>query len=234
MDDRGTPYHLFQSVAVRAHSAGPRDDMVLSVSAPLILGSASPRRRDILASLGIPFRILHGAIDERAAPSEDPRTYVERIVLEKLTAVSPAVTVPSSVSGLLVADTIVVLDSEILGKPTDVAHAEALLTRIVGRTHTVMTRYAIAVSPELGNPAAVRTVESLVTMRAASPDEVRGYAATGEGLDKAGAYAAQGIGAFLISRIQGSFTNVVGLPACEVVEDLRALGLLPEFPLPRE
>jgi len=207
--------------------------MVLSLTTPLILGSASPRRRDILASLGIPFRVLHASIDERAALSEDPRAYVERIVLEKLAAVSGAVEEPSRFSGLLVADTIVVLDSEILGKPTDVAHAEALLARIVGRAHNVLTRYAVSVSPHLGKQATARTVESRVTMRAAGPEEIRDYAATGEGLDKAGAYAAQGIGAFLISRVDGSFTNVVGLPACEVVEDLRGLGLLTRFPLPK-
>jgi septum formation protein len=178
--------------------------------------------------------VFHGAIDERATRSEAPGTYVERIVLEKMAAVSSAVPDPSRASGLLAADTIVVLDDEILGKPTDVAHAEELLARIVGRTHTVMTRYAISVSPDLGTAAMVRTVESRVTMRAATPEEIRDYAATGEGLDKAGAYAAQGIGAFLISRIEGSFTNVVGLPACEVVQDLRALGLLARFPLPRE
>jgi septum formation protein len=206
--------------------------MVLSLSAPLILGSASPRRRDILASLGIPFCVLQAAIDERAAPSEDPRAYVDRIVLEKLAAVSGSVQDAARFSGLLVADTIVVIEGEILGKPTDSEHAEALLTRIVGRTHAVMTRYAVSLSPQLGTPALERTVETRVTMRAASADEVRSYVATGEGLDKAGAYAAQGIGAFLISRIDGSFTNVVGLPACEVVEDLRVLGLLTRFPLP--
>jgi septum formation protein len=139
---------------------------------------------------------------------------------------------PARFSSLLVADTIVVLDDEILGKPTDVSHAEALLTRIVGRAHTVITRYAISVTPDLEKPRVARSVESRVTMRAASPVEVRDYAATGEGLDKAGAYAAQGIGAFLVARIDGSFTNVVGLPACEVVEDLLALGLLTRFPLP--
>lgn len=231
--DRNTPYHLFlfQSVAVRAHPAGPRDDMEPS-SAPLILGSASPRRRDILASLGIPFTVLHAGIDEQAAASEEPASYVERIVLEKLAAVSRGVREPERFSGLLVADTIVVLDGEILGKPTDVAHAEKLLTKIVGRTHTVVTRYAVSASPHLGEPRVARSVESRVTMRAASEEEVRAYAATGEGLDKAGAYAAQGIGTFLVSRIEGSFTNVVGLPTCEVVQDLVALGLLARFPLP--
>lgn len=206
--------------------------MILSASTPLILGSASPRRRDILASLGIPFRVLHGAVDESANAAEDPERYVERVVLDKLTAVSDAVSEPESFAGLLVADTIVVLGREILGKPTNVAHAEALLSRIAGRAHRVLTRYAVSASPHLATPARARTVESVVTMRAASKAEIQGYAATGEGLDKAGAYAAQGIGAFLIVRIEGSFTNVVGLPACELVEDLLALRLLARFPIP--
>lgn len=205
---------------------------MISTSAPLILGSASPRRRDILASLRIPFHVLHGSVDESAVPGEDPERYVERVVLDKLAAVSGALRDPERFAGVLVADTIVVLDGEILGKPADVAHAEALLSRIVGRAHRVLTRYAVSRSPHLSTPALARTVQSQVTMRAASGEEIRGYAATGEGLDKAGAYAAQGIGAFLVARIDGSFTNVVGLPACELVEDLLALGLLPRFPIP--
>lgn len=207
--------------------------MALSTSAPLALGSASPRRHDIVASLGIPFEVVRGNIDESPAASETPERYLERIVLEKLADV--AARIPATerrYSGLLVADTIVVLDEEILGKPTDRAHAAELVARLVGRSHRVMTRYAIAVSPRLAEAVAARTVMSTVTMRAASPIEVRAYAETGEGLDKAGAYAAQGIGTFLISKIEGSFANVVGLPACEVVEDLLATGLLDEFPLP--
>jgi septum formation protein len=94
----------------------------------------------------------------------------------------------------------------------------------------VYTRYAIARSPDLATLAVARTVESRVTMRAASAEELGRYAATGEGLDKAGAYAVQGIGAFLVERIDGSYSNVVGLPACEVVVDLLRVGLLEQFP----
>src|SRR4030095_14780036 len=98
-----------------------------------------------------------------------------------------------------------------------------------GRTHVVKTRYAIARAAQ-ALPALERTVETRVSMRRASPQELRRYAAGGEGADKAGAYAAQGIGAFLIERISGSYTNVIGLPACEVVLDLCQAGLLAEFP----
>ncbi len=111
------------------------------------------------------------------------------------------------------------------------ADAERLLAKLVGRGHTVYTRYAISKYSELGIAAVTRTVESRVTMRAAAPAELARYAATGEGLDKAGAYAVQGIGAFLVERIDGSYSNVVGLPACEVVVDLLRVGLLREFPV---
>jgi nucleoside triphosphate pyrophosphatase len=206
--------------------------MPLSASAPLVLGSASPRRHDILASLEIPFQVVSGAIDERAKPGEEPHEYLDRIVSAKLADVAGRILESARVfSGLVVADTIVVRDGQILGKPSDRSNAAELVSRLVGRAHTVMTRYAIGVPPAVGRAAVARTVESIVTMRRASPAEVRAYADTGEGLDKAGAYAAQGIGAFLISRIDGSFANVVGLPACELVEDLLALGLLSEFPL---
>ena len=133
-------------------------------------------------------------------------------------------------AALLVADTIVVLEQDILGKPTDVADAVQLLKRLTGHEHVVYTRYAISRGPEFFKAICQRTVLSRVTLRVASESEIERYAATGEGLDKAGAYAAQGIGSFLIERIEGSYINVVGLPLCEVVLDLRNLGLLGEFP----
>jgi septum formation protein len=151
-----------------------------------------------------------------------------RIVRDKLRDVVRRLDRP--VPGVLVADTIVVVDEDILGKPGSGAEAEELISRLVGRTHIVLTRYALSVGPRIEQPCAERTVETRVTMRAASKREITAYAKTGEGLDKAGAYAAQGIGAFLIRGIEGSFSNVVGLPACEVVEDLVSAGLLDEYP----
>jgi septum formation protein len=124
----------------------------------------------------------------------------------------------------------VVIDGDILGKPEGASGAVRLLERIVGRTHTVYTRYALSLASAPAVAAAARTVATDVTLRPASTDELARYAASGEGLDKAGAYAAQGLGAFLIERIVGSYSNVVGLPACEVVLDLRELGLLGPFP----
>lgn len=204
--------------------------MASTAAAPLVLGSGSPRRREILTGLGVPLRVVTADVDETRRCDEEPDAYVERVTGDKLTAVARRVA-GDGAPGILVADTIVVVDGDVLGKPRDVDDAERLLRRIVGRTHVVMTRHAISVDPDLGLARIARTVATRVTMRAASPGEVRRYAETGEGLDKAGAYAAQGIGTFLIERIEGSFSNVVGLAACEVVQDLVAAGLLREFPL---
>lgn len=197
---------------------------MISAERPLLLGSASPRRRELCAGLGLPIRVAPADVCEDLRAGESPSAYLERVVADKLLAVAERAEPPFA--AILVADTIVVLHDEILGKPSDAADAERLLSRIVGRTHVVLTRYAIK-GPEA---ELARTVESRVSMRAASSDEVARYARTGEGLDKAGAYAAQGIGAFLVERIEGSYTNVIGLPVCEVVLDLRAAGLLGDFP----
>jgi|SRR5450755_2704402 septum formation protein len=201
---------------------------MISAETPLVLGSASPRRKDILRGLGLSIRVAPADIHEQVVAGEAPLAYVARIVQEKLAAVAERVQEPFS--GLLVADTIVVIDGDVLGKPVDVADAERLLTRIAGRSHTVYTRYALSLpdAPEIARAA--RTVATEVNLRAASREELTRYAASGEGLDKAGAYAAQGLGAFLIERIVGSYSNVVGLPACEVILDLRALGLIEHFP----
>jgi septum formation protein len=201
----------------------------ISKDTPLILGSASPRRREILAGLGLPLRVLPGEVDEGIRNGERPKQYLERIVAQKLATVA-ARAKTERYAALLVADTIVVVDDEVLNKPVDLRDAERLVARLVGRTHTVFTRYAIGRASEPTLAIAERSVESRVSMRPASAAEIARYARTGEGSDKAGAYAAQGIGAFLIERIEGSYTNVVGLPACEVVLDLCQSGLLTEFP----
>ncbi|HTQ05775.1 MAG TPA: Maf family protein [Polyangiaceae bacterium] len=194
---------------------------------PLILGSASPRRREILAGLGVAIVVLPADIDESVGPGEAAAAYLERIVGGKLRAVARRLGAQPA-RALLVADTSVVIDGEILGKPQDTADAVRLLSRLCGRVHRVHTRYAIG-RPN-GELVVARTVTTEVTLRAASADEIERYARSGEGLDKAGAYAAQGIGSFLVERVNGSYTNVVGLPACEVVLDLKQHGLLGPFP----
>jgi septum formation protein len=203
--------------------------MPLTADSPLLLGSSSPRRREILEALGVPILVDYAAVNESRRAGEPVQAFIERVVLDKLGAVAPRAA-ERPVCGSLVADTIVVLDGDVLGKPESREHARELLGRLAGRTHTVFTRYAVATASEPARPARARTVSTRVTLRAASDHELDRYAATGEGADKAGAYAAQGIGAFLVERIEGSFTNVVGLPACEVVADLVDLGLLEHFP----
>jgi len=133
--------------------------------------------------------------------------------------------------GVLVADTIVVDGSELMGKPHDGADAHFMLRSLSGRTHEVFTRFALASSADPSVPVHEETVRTAVQFRELTNGEITRYVATGEGLDKAGAYAAQGVGSFAISRIEGSYSNVVGLPACEVVAALCRTGLLAAYPL---
>jgi septum formation protein len=177
-----------------------------------------------MSALGLPFQVLPADIDESRLADEPPLAYLERIAAEKLAAVRVRLA-DGPHAAILVADTSVVIDGDVLGKPTDVADAARLFSRIAGRMHSVYTRYAIGLPGEDGVGLG-RTVETHVHIRAADAAEIRAYAATGEGLDKAGAYAAQGVGSFFIERVDGSYSNVVGLPACEVLADLRALGLV--------
>lgn len=201
----------------------------LSDAKPLVLGSASPRRRALLAELGLPLAFLSADIDEAPNAAESPGAYLERIVAAKLFAVADKLR-GDAWAALLVADTIVVVDGAIVGKPEDAAQARQMVTRLCGRTHVVMTRYAIARPPESSAIIVARTVETRVSMRSATDREIARYVATGEGLDKAGAYAVQGLGAFLIESITGSYTNVVGLPVCEVIRDLVEHRVLDGFP----
>lgn len=198
--------------------------MLIDANNPLVLGSGSPRRREIISALGLPFDVLAADIDEDRLPEEPPLEYLERIATEKLAGVRAKLGAAPH-AAILVADTSVVIDGDVLGKPSDIDDAARLFSRIAGRMHSVYTRYAIGIPGEQGVKVA-RTIETHVHIRAASVEEIRAYAATGEGLDKAGAYAAQGVGSFFIERVVGSYSNVVGLPACEVLADLRALGLV--------
>lgn len=169
----------------------------------LILASSSPRRRDLLAGLGVRFTVRPVDLDETPRPGEEPREYVLRLAREKATArLEPGELV-------LAADTSVVLDGEILGKPADQAEAREMLGRLAGREHTVLTGIALAGG---GDGARTEVEASRVRIAAMSDEEIAWYAATGEGLDKAGAYAAQGVGALFVEAIAGDYTNVVGLP----------------------
>ncbi len=198
--------------------------MLIDAAHPLVLGSGSPRRREIISALGLPFRVLAADIDESRLPGEAPLAYLERIAAGKLAGVRARLG-DAPHAAILVADTSVVIDDDVLGKPSDVADAARLFGRIAGRVHSVFTRYAIGLAGET-SVAVARTLETRVHVRGASTEEIRAYAETGEGLDKAGAYAAQGLGSFFIEQIVGSYSNVIGLPACELLSDLRALGLV--------
>jgi septum formation protein len=192
---------------------------------PIVLGSGSPRRREILGQIGVPFVVQAGTADEDVHPGETPSAYLERVVAAKLESVRAALA-PSSAAPILVADTTVVVDGAILGKPADEREALAMIERLAGRTHDVMTRFAIGEGRAGGATLHAETVVTRVTFRAIDADEARAYAASGEGMDKAGGYAVQGRACAFAARIDGSYTNVVGLPACELAVALRRLGLL--------
>ena len=187
----------------------------------LVLASASPRRRLLLGEAGVAFTAVPADIDEAPLPGETPRELVMRLAREKAQAVAAKLGAgPRRL--VLGSDTIVVIGEDVLGKPRDPADAAALLGRILGRTHTVLTGVALldAESGELHS----RCVASEVVMRTASEVEVRAYVAGGEPLDKAGAYALQGEGRKFVERVIGSETNVIGLPLDETLALLRAAG----------
>lgn len=190
----------------------------------LILASASPRRADLLAMLGLRFDIRPAGVDESPRPQEIPRDLAIRLARAKALAVeaSPA---PSLV---VAADTLVVLDDEVLGKPRDGAEAEAFLGRLAGRTHEVMTGFAVRTHPEESLEAELAI--SRVTFAPMSREEIAWYARSGEGLDKAGAYALQGIGAVFVRSVEGSYTNVIGLPIERLYPHLRRFAILTTGP----
>jgi septum formation protein len=181
----------------------------------LILASASPRRRELLTQAGLTFRVLPADIDETPLPNEPAAAYVERLAIEKAQAI--AILHPEDT--ILAADTAVVLighaeADEILGKPTSPEDAIRMLTLLSGRTHAVMTGVALAAP---GQPLRSTVEITHVTFNLIPPAEIAAYVATGEPLDKAGAYAIQGYAARWIPRIEGDYFNVVGLPIARVI-----------------
>ncbi|MBI5536364.1 MAG: septum formation protein Maf [Deltaproteobacteria bacterium] len=197
---------------------------------PLLLGSGSPRRLDILRTLRVPVVAVPAQANETPRSDERPAPYLERVTREKLASVAHAAATHQAF-GVLVADTIVLVDTEILGKPRDFDHAVEMLAALSGRAHEVWTRFVLASHLEPSIPLHEETVRSQVFFRSLTEGEIRGYAASGEGMDKAGAYAVQGLGSFAVRRIEGSYGNVVGLPACEVVAALLSTRLIDRFPL---
>ena len=198
-----------------------------------MLGRGSPRRREILTNLGVRF-VLHVApADESTRPSEAAAAYLERVVLAKLASACAVFEAESSMpedlrgtSAILVADTSVIDRGVILGKPGGPEEAEAMIARLAGLTHEVWTRFVVASASAAPRVLHAETVVTRVSFRPLSARLIRAYAESGEGRDKAGGYAIQGRGAALVSRIEGSYTNVVGLPACEVMMALEGRGLV--------
>jgi septum formation protein len=172
--------------------------------------------------LNVPFVARPAEVDESTRPRETPLAYLERVTASKLDAVRGLDV--GTAWGVLVADTIVVApDGAILGKPSSDAEAAATIERLAGATHEVSTRFALALAARSTPVALAQTVTTRVTFRAVDRSEAEAYAATGEGRDKAGAYAVQGRAAAFIERLEGSYTCVVGLPLSEVVVALRGL-----------
>ncbi|GAB5498953.1 MAG: nucleoside triphosphate pyrophosphatase [Pseudohongiellaceae bacterium] len=184
----------------------------------LILASASPRRQDLLVQIGVQFDVRAQDIDETPHPDEAPETYVQRMAAGKAAVALAAF--PEAV--ILAADTTVVCDDLVLGKPVDEADAVAMLSRLSGREHQVLT--AVCVSDRRQSQQALS--RSTVNFRSITSDEARRYWHSGEPRGKAGAYAIQGLGAVFVAGLQGSYSGVMGLPLFETAE------LLAKFKLP--
>lgn len=186
----------------------------------IILASHSPRRRELLSALGIAFEVIGADVDETMTAGESVEQHVLRLAGQKAWAVYTRQ--PDAV--VIGADTVVVVDGQLLGKPADTEDAARMLGLLSGKTHEVLTGVAVIV-PQCQD-AYAQVVRTAVIMRALDGREIAAYAATAEPMDKAGAYAAQGMASAFISKIEGSYTNVVGLPAAEVTELLLTLGAL--------
>ena len=199
--------------------------MLLSRENVLVLGSASPRRTELLTLAGIAHEIVVPSVDESVHPGETTGAYLLRVVRSKLAAVRAALpaALGARAAALLCADTSVIVDDEILGKPETAAEGRAMLLRLRGRAHEVRTAFAI------GDPKGALLYEEVVSTKVVFRDltsrEMDDYVALGEGNDKAGGYAMQGAAGAFVARIEGSPTNVIGLPTCEVIVALQRLGL---------
>jgi septum formation protein len=189
----------------------------------LYLASGSPRRRELLTQIGVAFAPLSASIDETPLPGEAPLAYVERLARGKAQAGLVQLRASGQSAGAVVlgADTAVVLDHHILGKPVDEADALAMLAALSGREHQVLT--AIALADE--QRCEVRSVISQVRFRPISAQQAQAYWASGEPADKAGSYAIQGLAAIFVESLAGSYSAVVGLPLCETADLLGHFGI---------
>jgi len=199
----------------------------------VILASASPRRAELLRAAGIEFDVMPADTDETVHPGDTPEAYVRRVAEAKALAVIAR----ANGRPVLAADTVVVVDGAILGKPADREDARRMLRLLSGRAHEVLTAVCLSGGPEGGVPAAparwgavarptlTRVESTTVEFAALTEDDINWYAATGETDDKAGAYAIQGLGSRFVTRISGSYSNVVGLPVSLVFQMFGSAGL---------
>jgi len=186
----------------------------------LYLASGSPRRKELLSQIGLKYRQILPAVDETKEEDETPEGYVKRLAKLKALA-GQKMLLQAEQKPVLGADTIVVLDGRVFGKPKDKDEAFAMLMALSGRTHQVMTAVAVVT----GCSEKVVCSCSKVSFREIGPDEARAYGETGEPMDKAGAYAVQGIGSIFVKKIEGSYSGIVGLPLMETATLLRETGV---------
>lgn len=188
-------------------------------TAPLILASASPRRQELLRVLGIEFDVIPSDVNEEFLNGETPRDHVLRLARDKSMFVSR----DNPGAWVLGADTVVVINDEVLGKPETPDEERAMLAKLSGRSHRVLTGFSIVKSGKL---LIHDVVESTVIFKEIHEDEIEWYASTEEPYDKAGGYAVQGMAAYFVKEIHGSYANVVGLPLTEVVTALKHVGAI--------
>lgn len=197
----------------------------MTISYRYILASGSPRRRELLTDLGIPFTVVKSDIDETQRPGEDPIAYARRLSREKAAAVHAQIASAGDPLIVIAADTVVIdADGVVLGKPADAGEARAMLTRLRGRAHTVCTGLTVLRQIDGQIDLETRDVRTRVWMRAYTDAEIEAYIASGDPFDKAGGYAIQHPGFHPVERIEGSYSNVVGLPVETLRDLLAALG----------
>lgn len=194
-----------------------------AVKPDLILGSSSPRRIELLTGLGAPFRVIKPDVVEQREPNEAPAPYTLRNARLKADRVLELAGPrnPAHPCLIISADTIVVCDGDVLEKPVDIPDAIRMLSALSGRSHTVITGLCLALAKAPGQISYhTENIYTDVTLKPLAPDEIEAYIATGEPMDKSGSYGIQGTGGYMVSKIQGSYTNVVGMPLAETVTAL--------------
>ena len=198
----------------------------------LLLASRSPRRRELVALLGLPFDVTTADVSEEPFADESPADVVVRLSQAKACAKSNATTVAATVVAAIIiaCDTIVALDGEILGKPRDGVEASEMLRRLRGRIHAVYSAVTL-LEPGTGRTT-TEVAKTHLTMRAYTDAEMAAYVASGDPLDKAGAYAIQHPGFHPVASFEGCYANVVGLPLCHLTHGLRSLGVEPPHDVP--